>query len=139
MPVVASMGGIAGTQALTIVIRGMALGLVGSSNIRALVSREAVLGLANGLFWSVIVGLAAFAWFGDFTLGYVIGAAIVVNLLVCRTRWHAAAGLPKIHANRSSTCRWRGPHNRYRCGRFFLFPGRLLLGLRLTPCNHHGF
>jgi Mg/Co/Ni transporter MgtE (contains CBS domain) len=82
MPVVASMGGIAGTQALTIVIRGMALGRVGSANIRALVSREAVIGLANGLFWSVIVGLAAFAWFGDFTLGYVIGAAIVVNLLV---------------------------------------------------------
>ncbi len=82
MPVVASMGGIAGTQALTIVIRGMALGRVGSANIRALVSREAVIGLANGLFWSVIVGLAAFAWFGDFTLGYVIGAAIIVNLLV---------------------------------------------------------
>jgi magnesium transporter len=82
MPVVASMGGIAGTQALTIVIRGMALGRVGSANIRALVSREVAIGVANGLFWSVIVGLAAFAWFGDFTLGYVIGTAIIVNLLV---------------------------------------------------------
>ena len=82
MPVVASMGGIAGTQALTIVIRGMALGRVGSANIRALVSREVVIGTANGLFWSLVVGFAAFLWFGDFTLGYVIALAIIVNLIV---------------------------------------------------------
>ena len=82
MPVVASMGGIAGTQALTIVIRGMALGRVGSANIRALVAREVLIGVANGLFWSLIVGLAAFLWFGDYTLGYVIAVAIIVNLLV---------------------------------------------------------
>ncbi|MEE2821324.1 MAG: magnesium transporter [Pseudomonadota bacterium] len=82
MPVVASMGGIAGTQALTIVIRGMALGRVGSANISALVVREVLIGGANGLFWSLIVGLAAFVWFGDYTLGYVIAVAIIVNLLV---------------------------------------------------------
>jgi magnesium transporter len=82
MPVVASMGGIAGTQALTIVIRGMALGRVGSANIRALVAREVLIGVANGLFWSLIVGLAAFVWFDDHTLGYVIAVAIVINLLV---------------------------------------------------------
>lgn len=82
MPVVASMGGIAGTQALTIVIRGMALGRVGSANIRALVAREVLIGVANGLFWSLVVGLAAFVWFGDDTLGYVIAVAIIVNLLV---------------------------------------------------------
>jgi magnesium transporter len=82
MPVVASMGGIAGTQALTIVIRGMALGRVGSANIRALVSREVLIGSANGLFWSMVVGLAAYLWFGDFTLGYVIAIAIIINLIV---------------------------------------------------------
>jgi len=82
MPVVASMGGIAGTQALTIVIRGMALGRVGSANIRALVSREVLIGTANGLLWSLVVGFAAFLWFGDFTLGYVIALAIIVNLIV---------------------------------------------------------
>jgi magnesium transporter len=82
MPVVASMGGIAGTQALTIVIRGMALGRVGSANIRALVSREVLIGTTNGLFWSLVVGFAAFLWFGDFTLGYVIALAIIVNLIV---------------------------------------------------------
>ncbi|MEE2820484.1 MAG: magnesium transporter [Pseudomonadota bacterium] len=82
MPVVASMGGIAGTQALTIVIRGMALGRIGSANIRALVSREVFIGLANGLFWSVVVALAAYVWFGDLTLGYVIAIAIIVNLFI---------------------------------------------------------
>jgi magnesium transporter len=82
MPVVASMGGIAGTQALTIVIRGMALGRVGSANISALVSREVMIGIANGLLWSFVVGAAAYLWFGDFTLGYVIAIAIVINLMV---------------------------------------------------------
>ena len=82
MPVVASMGGIAGTQALTIVIRGMAHGRVGSANVRALVSREVLIGTANGLFWSLVVGFAAFLWFGDFTLGYVIALAIIVNVIV---------------------------------------------------------
>ena len=82
MPVVASMGGIAGTQALTIVIRGMALGRVGSANIRALVSREVFIGLANGLFWSAVVALAAYVWFGDLTLAYVIAIAIIVNLFI---------------------------------------------------------
>lgn len=82
MPVVASMGGIAGTQALTIVIRGMALGRVGSANIGALLGREVTIGIANGLLWSSLVGLAAYLWFGDFTLGYVIAIAIVVNLVI---------------------------------------------------------
>ena len=76
------MGGIAGNQALTVVIRGMALGRVGSANIRALVSREVLIGMTNSLFWSLVVGLAAFLWFGDFTLGYVIASAIIVNLIV---------------------------------------------------------
>ena len=80
MPVVASMGGIAGTQALTIVIRGMALGRVGSANIYTLVSREVFIGTANGLLWSIVVGLTAYIWFNDFVLGYVIAMAIIVNL-----------------------------------------------------------
>ena len=82
MPVVASMGGIAGTQALTIAIRGMAIGRIGPANRNALVSREAVIGAANGVLWSSIVGTAAFLWFGDATLGYVIALAITVNLVV---------------------------------------------------------
>ena len=60
----------------------MAVGRVGPANIRALVSREVLIGLANGLFWSVVVALAAYIWFGDFTLGYVIAIAIIVNLFI---------------------------------------------------------
>ncbi len=82
MPVVASMGGIAGTQALTLVIRGMAMGRVGTANIRILVSREILIGTANGLLWSIVVGLIAFLWFDDFVLGFVIALAIIINLLI---------------------------------------------------------
>ena len=82
MPVVASMGGIAGTQALTIVIRGMAMGRVGSANINALVSREVFIGTTNGVLWSVVIGLAAYLWFNDLILGYVIAVAIIVNLFI---------------------------------------------------------
>ena len=67
---------------LTIAIRGMAIGRIGPANRHALVSREAVIGAANGVLWSSIVGTAAFLWFGDFKLGYVIALAITVNLVV---------------------------------------------------------
>ena len=81
MPVVASMGGIAGTQTLTIVIRGLALGHVGTANARALVSRELAVGFLNGILWAVVIAVVAAAWFGNLRLGAVIGFAIVFNLL----------------------------------------------------------
>jgi len=81
MPVVASMGGIAGTQTLTIVIRGLALGHVGTANARALVSRELAVGFLNGVLWAVVIAVVAAAWFGNLKLGAVIGSAIVFNLL----------------------------------------------------------
>ena len=96
MPVVASMGGIAGTQALTIAIRGMAIGRIGPANRNALVSREAVIGAANGVLWSSIVGTAAFLWFGDATLGYVIALAITVNLVVAALIGSLLPGYLKI-------------------------------------------
>ncbi|AWI82044.1 magnesium transporter [Parazoarcus communis] len=81
MPIVASMGGIAGSQTLTLVIRGMALGQVGGSNARALLGKEIGIALLNGLLWAVVVALLAVAWFGDWQIGGVIGAAILINLL----------------------------------------------------------
>ena len=60
----------------------MAIGRIGPANRHALVSRESLIGAANGVLWSSIVGLAAFLWFGDFKLGYVIALAITVNLVV---------------------------------------------------------
>ncbi len=81
MPIVASMGGIAGSQTLTLVIRGQALGHVERSNIGWLFNRELVVGTLNGLLWALVVALVAVLWFQDTTVGVVIGLAIVINLV----------------------------------------------------------
>lgn len=82
MPVVASMGGVAGSQTLTIVIRGLALGQIGSANARILLYRELAIGVLNGILWAVVVAVVGGLWFGDIWLGLVIGAAIIINLIV---------------------------------------------------------
>jgi magnesium transporter len=81
MPIVASMGGVAGNQTLTVVIRGMALGQISRSNLGWLLRRELTLGLINGLFFAVSVGFMSYLWFGAWTLGLVIGLALIFNLL----------------------------------------------------------
>ncbi|MDM8348716.1 magnesium transporter [Pseudomonas sp. sp1636] len=81
MPIVASMGGIAGSQTLTLVIRGLALGQLQKGNIRILLNRELGISALNGLLWSVVIALLAVLWFGDWGIGAVLGAAILVNLL----------------------------------------------------------
>jgi len=82
MPIVASMGGIAGSQTLTLVIRGLAVGHIGSSNSLKLVNKEILVGVLNGLLWAIVIGLLAFAWFGGAQLGIIIGLAIFFNLIV---------------------------------------------------------
>jgi magnesium transporter len=81
MPIVASMGGIAGSQTLTLVIRGQALGLIERSNLGWLFNRELIVGLLNGVVWALIVGVVALLWFRDLTVGIVIALALVINLL----------------------------------------------------------
>ena len=81
MPIVASMGGVAGTQTLTVVIRGMALGHVGRHNSRWLIHKELLVGVLNGLCWSVVVAIAAAFWFDDRLIGYIIAGAMVINLI----------------------------------------------------------
>ena len=81
MPIVASMGGIAGAQSLTVLIRALAMGQVSRSNARWLVSRELLAAALNGVIWALVVAAAAAAWFGDTTLGLIIAAAIIINLL----------------------------------------------------------
>ncbi len=81
MPIVASMGGIAGSQTLTLVIRGQALGHVERSNIGWLFNRELVVGLLNGLLWALVVAVVAVIWFQDITVGVIIALAIVINLM----------------------------------------------------------
>lgn len=82
MPVVASMGGIAGSQTLTVVIRGMALGQVGWSNVRFLVVKELMVAILNSVVWALMVGAVAVIWFDDGRLGLIVGLALIINLVV---------------------------------------------------------
>ncbi len=82
MPVVASMGGIAGSQTLTLVIRGIALDQIGDANARPLLIKELAVGALNGLIWAIIVAAITILWFGDYQLGAIIATAIMINLVV---------------------------------------------------------
>ncbi len=81
MPIVASMGGIAGTQTVTLIVRGLALGQVQWANARWLLFKEIAVGAANGLIWAVVVGAATIGWFGTWKIAIIIAAAMMVNLL----------------------------------------------------------
>ncbi len=82
MPIVASMGGIAGSQTLTLIIRGQAVGHIDSSNVRWLLSREFLVGSSNGILWAIVVASATYFWFSDIKISIIIGAAIIINLIV---------------------------------------------------------
>ncbi|MCK5395123.1 MAG: magnesium transporter [Gammaproteobacteria bacterium] len=82
MNVVASMGGIAGTQTLTLVVRGLALGQVSRSNRSWLIGKEIIVGLFNGIGWAIVIAAIAVFWFNDIQIGYVIAAATIINLFV---------------------------------------------------------
>lgn len=81
MPVVASMGGIAGSQTLTLIVRGLALGQISTANFNALLLKELGVGALNGVLWALVIGIVAGVWFGSFLLGVVIAAAIVTNIV----------------------------------------------------------
>jgi magnesium transporter len=81
MPIVASMGGIAGTQTVTLIIRGLALGQVQWSNARWLLFKEIAVGSLNGLLWALVVGLVTVFWFGTWQIAAIIAAAMLINLL----------------------------------------------------------
>ena len=93
MPIVASMGGIAGTQSLTILIRAMAMGQISDRNQLWLIGRESLVGLFNGLLWAAVIAATASIWFGDIVLGAVIACAMLINLV---TAGLTGAGLPIV-------------------------------------------
>lgn len=93
MPIAASMGGIAGTQTLTLMIRGLALGHVGRANARWLMTKELLVGALNGTLWALVVGLIATAWFGDAMIGVFVGAALMINLVIAAL---AGFGIPLL-------------------------------------------
>ncbi|WP_196138088.1 magnesium transporter [Aliikangiella sp. G2MR2-5] len=80
MPVVASMGGIAGSQTLTLIIRGLALGQVSKSNFYPLLKKELSVGALNGVVWAIVIGITAYFWFDSYMIGAVIACAILINI-----------------------------------------------------------
>lgn len=93
MPIIASMGGIAGTQTATIVIRALATGKLAKSNSRSLLIKETTVGLFNGLIWAFLTGIAVFLWFQDAALSLIFSTAMLINLLAAA---FAGAMIPLI-------------------------------------------
>ena len=81
MPIVASMGGVAATQTLTLIVRGLALGQIERANARWLMAKEIAVALLNGLAWATVVAIVAMLWYRDWRIAGVIFAAMVINLL----------------------------------------------------------
>ena len=81
MPIVASMGGVGGTQTLTLAIRGLALGQLSSKNAGYLLAKELAIALVNGILWAVVVGIIAGIWFNSTDIALVIAAAMMINLI----------------------------------------------------------
>lgn len=81
MPIVASMGGNAGTQTVTLVVRGLAVGTITDANARRLLVRELMVGVLNSMLWALIVALVAVAWFHNLALGLIIALAMIINLV----------------------------------------------------------
>jgi len=81
MPIVASMGGIAGSQTLTLIIRGIALGQISKGNMSPLLIKEVSVGALNGVLWAIVIGAITCFWFDSINIGLVIAAAIVLNIV----------------------------------------------------------
>ena len=93
MPIVAGMGGVAGSQTLIIVTRGLATGQIGKSNAQDLLYKELGVGLLSGIVWATVVSTIVYIWFDDLSLGLVIGMAMITNLIVAAL---AGSGIPLV-------------------------------------------
>ena len=82
MPIVASMGGNAGTQTLTVAVRALAMKELTMTNAARIIGKEVIVGGINGLLFAALISAVTWVWFGDMLIGVVIGAAMIVNLLI---------------------------------------------------------
>ena len=82
MPIVPSMGGVAGTQSLTIMTRALALGHIDQSNTKGILKKEVLVGIINGILWAIVVGSITFLWFQELLIGLVIAGAMSINLVI---------------------------------------------------------
>jgi magnesium transporter len=80
LPVVAGMGGNSGTQTLTVIVRGLALGEISWESGKSILSKEIVVGLNNGIITGIVAGLVAYLWKGSYVLGLVLGGAMIINV-----------------------------------------------------------
>lgn len=91
MPIVPSMGGVAGTQSLTIMTRAIALGHLDKTNTKGIFRKEVLVGILNGILWAMVVGGLTYLWFGEWLLGLVIAGAMTINLIMAAL---AGFGIP---------------------------------------------
>ena len=82
MPIVPSMGGVAGTQSLVIITRAIALGQINSANATGILRKELLVGVLNGLGWASIVSLFTYLWMDDWRIGGILGCAMIINMVV---------------------------------------------------------
>ena len=82
MPIVAGIGGNSGNQTTTMIVRGLALGQISGTNMSSLIKKELGVSLLNGLLWGSVLGLIAYALYGNYQLGLVMTAAMTLNLLL---------------------------------------------------------
>ena len=82
MPIVPSMGGVAGTQSLVIITRAIALGQINSANATGILKKELLVGVLNGLGWASIVSLFTYLWMDDWRIGGILGCAMIINMVV---------------------------------------------------------
>ncbi len=114
MPIVASMGGNAGTQSMTVAVRALATKDIDSYNTFRTIRREFLVGMLNGLFFAILIGAVAAWWFANFNLGIIIGIAMIINMICA-----ALSGiLIPIGLDRIK----RFCNNRYRCRGLFCIP-----------------
>ncbi|MEQ9360458.1 MAG: magnesium transporter, partial [Rhodospirillales bacterium] len=93
MPIVASMGGNAGTQTLTVAVRAMAMRELTATNAYRVIGKEVLVGAINGVLFAVITGAIAWFWFGEPQIGLIIGMAMIINMVVAGL---AGAAIPLI-------------------------------------------
>jgi len=91
MPIVPSMGGVAGTQSLTIMTRAIALGHLDKTNTKGIFKKEVLVGILNGILWAMVVGSLTYLWFSEWLLGLVIAGAMTINLIMAAL---AGFGIP---------------------------------------------
>ncbi|MDA0679042.1 MAG: magnesium transporter [Proteobacteria bacterium] len=100
MPVVPSMGGVAGSQSLIVITRAMALGQIDRNNSIRILRKEFLVGMLNGIAWSIVVALFTYAWFGDWRLGAVIAGAMAINMSAAALAGFAVPlALRKLHVD----------------------------------------